>query len=400
MKSWVLLGAAVILGLAVGIGTTVFERMSHDEPFLPADFARLEEAREAQSARQLQQVDKLPKVEFVNGRVYEFGSMERFSKRTHTFVVKNAGNAPLTLEVVRTTCKCTISSVNGESFMPGETGEIAVEWTGQTLSQDPEFKQGVELVTNDPTNEHISLVISGYVTESVRAFPPEVVVGRVASKSGGEAEFRLFGFRSEELEVLSTKFENPTTADLFDVRFEPLPAEEIEKEKGATCGVLGRLSVKSGLPLGPIIQTIRIDVRVEKDVTVYMPIKGSTVSDIVVASSSRYESRTTVLNFGALAPGESAKEVLQVFVRGEHRETTKLSLGKVDPADYLKVDIGPAEELNNGRTVRYKVTIEIPAGLDRVNHLGAEYGSYGEVVLNTTHPVTKQVPIRVRFAVD
>ena len=72
----------------------------------------------------------------------------------------------------------------------------------------------------------------------------------------------------------------------------------------------------------------------------------------------------------------------------------------MDPADYLKVNIGPPKELNNGKTIQYLVTIEIPAGLGSINRMGAEQAALGRVVLETTHPQTKQVPIHVKFSVE
>ncbi len=98
--------------------------------------------------------------------------------------------------------------------------------------------------------------------------------------------------------------------------------------------------------------------------------------------------------------GESAKAVLQVFVKGEYRHDVAFSVGKVDPESYLEVNISPPEELNQGKTIRYLVTIEIPSGLNPINRLGSAEAGYGRIVLETTHPQTKQVPIRVKFAVE
>ncbi len=399
MKSWVMIVLiASCLGVGIGVGSTIVEWATHDELFLPTEFVAHAKRVEESERVDLSQV--WPEIEFLNGQVYEFGSMEKYSKLTHTFRVKNIGDAPLTLDVQRTTCKCTISAINGDAFEPGETAEITVEWTGKTLSREPDFKQSVEIATNDPKMKLMVLVINGYVTEAIRALPPEVIVGRVSSNTGAEAEFRLFGFRSEKIDILDARFEEADTADRFEIHFEPMPKEEYEKEKGASCGLLAKLVIKSGLPLGPINQTIRIQARVEKDVDIYMPLKGRVVSDIMIASSRQFEASRNLVNFGPLKRTDSAKIVLQVFVKGEHRFETKLSVGEVDPAEYLKVSIGPPEELNGGKAIRYKVTIEIPAGLEAIDRLGAEYAKHGRIVLETTHPVTKQIPIEVRFAVD
>ena len=151
------------------------------------------------------------------------------------------------------------------------------------------------------------------------------------------------------------EFEEADTADRFAIEFEPLPEEEVQKEKGAKCGVLGKLMIKSGLPLGPINQTIRIQTRVdvEKDITIHMPIRGNVMSDIMIASAPKFEPSRSLVNFGPLKRNESAKIALQVYVKGDYRHDTKFSVGEVDPPEYLKVDIGPPQELNNGKTIRH-----------------------------------------------
>ncbi len=229
--------------------------------------------------------------------------------------------------------------------------------------------------------------------------PAELVLGRVSAKTGTTAEFRLFGFRSDQFEVLQADFEEAATASRFEVTFEPLPPEEVEKEKGATCGVLGRLVVKSGLPLGPINQTIRIEARVDRDVTVHLLIGGQSDTDIVIAGPN-YDSRRNVLSLGALGPGDSVHAVLHVFVHGEHHQETTLSVGELDPPGYLQVSIGQPRELGNGKTTSHQVTVEIPAGLKRINRLGGTHADYGRLVLKTTHPAIPEIPIQVRFAVD
>lgn len=397
MKSWVLMTIACVLGVAIGMSVTIVERVRHEELFLPAEFAARAERLQNELAASQEQT--WAKAEFVNGRVYDFGSMERLSSRTHTFLIKNVGTAPLALTVERTTCKCTISSVNGSRFMPGETGEVTVEWTGNTPRGESEFRQIVELSSNDNENRLISLVITGYVTDKLRVYPPDVIVGRVSSNEGTQTEFRIFGSRIEKIEVLNTEFADTDTADLYEIAYEPLPEEEIEQEKGVDCGLLAKLTIKPGLPLGPIKQTIRIQTPEDKK-PIEVLVRGQAVSDIVIASSKIFEARVNRVNFGPLKRTESAEAELQLFVRGEHRHETKISVGEVDPADYLKVHVGPPEELNNGRTIRYKVKIEIPAGLEPINCLGGEYGKHGRVVLQTTHPITKEIPISVRFAVD
>lgn len=396
MKTSVLLLVAACVGVSFGLGSTIVEQMVYKDMFLPSEFA-------AHKKNQGPQPDgPAPKIELVNGRVHDFGTMDNHAKQKHAFLIKNAGHSPLFLDVTRSTCKCTIGELDQEWLPPGETQKLEVEWEANSLGGAPEFEQEVEVNTNDPDNPLIVLVIKGYVVEPLRALPPELALGRVSSSDTTQAEFRLFGAGGNDIEILETTFANSDTADLYELSFEPLPETEVNKEKGVSCGLLAKLTVKPGLPLGPINQTIRIRARVDKETEVYVPLQGQTVGDIMLASSALFESRRNVLNFGPLERTESASAVLQVFITGEHRHDTVFSVAEVEPADYLNVEIGPPEALNKGAAIRRQVTIEIPAGMppiNRLSHLG-EHGKLGRIVLETTHPTIQTIPIHVRFAVD
>jgi hypothetical protein len=89
-----------------------------------------------------------------------------------------------------------------------------------------------------------------------------------------------------------------------------------------------------------------------------------------------------------------------MFVRGAHRHETKFEIGSIEPEGYLKVNIGPPQELNQGKAIKYALTVEIPPGLEPINCLGSETAKYGRIVLNTTHPQTRQVFVNVKFAIE
>jgi hypothetical protein len=399
MKSWLVLLVIAVSGIGIGSTRTYLEMHGSAELFFTEDYwAR---AREQAISRE-QNVDraKAAKVEILGDAVFDFGSMERFSRMRHTFRLKSVGESDLELRPGRTTCKCTVSLVSNRVVKPGEVSEIIVEWAGQTLMDSPDFEQTVEVETNDPDQSIVRLKVHGYVTETIRALPGELVVGMVSSNTGSEAQFQLYGFRSDRIDVLESTWENADTARYFDVSYEPLSKEEVEKEKGASCGLLAKVTVKPGLPLGPINQTIHIKAKVDKEVVMEVPVKGRAWSDIRIASSPEFEANRNLLKFGALKRTDSAKAVLQLYVTGPYRNETRLSIGEVDPAEYLKVNIGPPKELNNGKAIQYLVTIEIPAGLGSMNRMGAEQAALGRVVLETTHPQTKQVPIHVKFSVE
>jgi hypothetical protein len=392
-----LLIVAAVTGVVIGAGNLALEVTATREVF---DLADLGDDLDIPKKKKKDPSGRQPKVEVVNGDTFDFGSMERYGTMEHTFEIKNVGTAPLDVHSRRTTCKCTVTHMTDTSCVPGESVKVTLEWTGKAAEGRPEFRQVAELITNDPDVPILRLYINGYVTENVRALPDELALGRVASNDGADAEFRLFGFRSETIEVTDFGWGSEKTAEYFDVSFEPLSEDEVSEEKGATCGLLGKIEVKPGMPLGPINQRLSLSLQLDEPAQVDVPIQGEVTSDILIASNRDFYSPKSLLSFGILRQGETPETKLDMYVRGEHREKVEFSVGEMDPPGYFDVSIGEPMALNNGRTVKRTVTISVKKGVAPINRMGAELAPHGLIVLESTHPYTKQVLIHVKFAVE
>ncbi len=405
MRSWVVIVVAAVLGVVTGVGITVVQALRSGESFSPIGDAQvvkstgLRQPGLSMEAREFLAGAK-PKAHVIGERSYNFGTMERFATQSHTFEIKNIGTAPLKLEKGNTSCKCTLSNMSGTLFLPGQTAKVTLEWTTKTQGPQPTFEQTALIHTNDPDQETIELTIRGYLTEVLRVLPSVLALGSVSSNKGMTTHFRLYGFRSPTIEILKTKFTEEKTAPYFSLQFEPMPEEEVKQEKGAECGLLASLAIKPGLPLGPINQRIEITADVGKEVTVAVVAQGTVASDIVIASSKQYLASKNFLRLGLVNRKVGAKVALHVFVKGPHRRDVKFSVGSMEPQGYFKVDIGPPKEINKGKALSYLITIEVPAGLAPLDRLGAGLTKYGEIVLKTTHPQTKEIPIKVKFAVE
>src|SRR5262249_31790011 len=86
---------------------------------------------------------------------YDFGSMQRGTSKSHEFVIRNTGNAPLKIRNGGTTCKCTLSKVAEESIPPNGSTKVKLEWTAK-IDNGP-FSQEATILTNDPTESQIKL---------------------------------------------------------------------------------------------------------------------------------------------------------------------------------------------------------------------------------------------------
>ena len=59
---------------------------------------------------------------------HDFGEIRQGHPVKFVFRYKNTGDAPLTLETVRTTCGCTAAEWTEGPVAPGASGEISVEY--------------------------------------------------------------------------------------------------------------------------------------------------------------------------------------------------------------------------------------------------------------------------------
>lgn len=399
MKTWCVLCGTAVVGIALGVLRTYIDMRHGAVSFMPEAYAVL--ASERDPDVRPAEPGKLPKVVVVGSAEYDFGGMERQTAQQHTFRLKNVGEAPLQVEIASTSCACTVGSLSKGRLEPGETVDIAVEWSSSKVKRDEvDFKQSVLVKTSDPDQSFVELTIHGYITDSVRVLPEKLSVGRTPVNETLYAEFRLFSFSDQRLDIVASEWEHRETAGSFELAWEPLPAAEVAVEKGATAGLLGKVAIKPGLPLGPINQTIVLKVRTDRDLDVRIPIVGWALSDIRLASSPGFDASRNVVSLGVVPRDKTVQAVLQMYVTGPHRHETHFSVAEVDPASHLTVTVSEPRELNQGKALQYTVTIAALGTAGPVNRLGSDVAPAGHVVLATTHPQTKQIPIDVRFAVE
>ena len=102
---------------------------------------------------------------------YEFGTFDEGEIVTHTFAFTNAGDAPLTLTEVRTSCGCTTPAWTSTPVAPGEAGEVVVAYN--SANRPGPFDKTVTLVADGAEPRGLTLRIRGRVV-------PGFVAGGVA----------------------------------------------------------------------------------------------------------------------------------------------------------------------------------------------------------------------------
>lgn len=391
MKTWHFAIVLVAVGVAVGYGKVWYE--FHN---LTQQFETHNSALTPGSERNVGVT--VPQAVIVGGDSYDFGSGQRGSKMEHSFTVRNDGNAPLHLTMGGTTCKCTLGALENDELMPGKSAPIKLSWRVVTIGT--RFRQSATIHTDDPTKRDIILEVSGIVTDRVKLDPFNLALSSISAGEEITSEFHVYSYGEETLELLDFSLSNTDTADFFDVHFdtvEPGPMEEGEPQP--THAIRGTVKVKPGLPLGPINQTVRLTTNVDKEAVLELVIVGSVVSDISVVGSN-YGPKSGILNLGIVSRSEGKEAGLKLLVKGPYRDDVDFRVTSVKPQDVLETEWGELRTINEGVVHMYPLTIRVPKDARPVTHLSARKEELGKIVIETSHPIAKEIIIYVRFAVE
>ncbi|MCK4698687.1 MAG: DUF1573 domain-containing protein [Bacteroidales bacterium] len=103
------------------------------------------------------------KIEFEDGRTYDFGKMAQRSKVEHDFVFKNVGKGDLILRKIKSGCGCTVVSPKDKVIEPGKSSSIKAIFSSGT--RKGRQNKSITVITNDPKNSRIILRIAGEVNQ-------------------------------------------------------------------------------------------------------------------------------------------------------------------------------------------------------------------------------------------
>ncbi|EAQ79084.1 DUF1573 domain-containing protein [Blastopirellula marina] len=147
---------------------------------------------------------------------YNFGSMERFESSSHTFKIRNIGDAPLRLEVGDSSCSCTLAGLEESDVPPGEKTHIKLEWTLK-FKEGP-FRQSATILTNDPSRPEIQFAVEGIIEEAVKIVPRELVLSGI---SAGEPVSRMIEIIPAAFEIGDVIIEDESSIHPLTVRLLP-----------------------------------------------------------------------------------------------------------------------------------------------------------------------------------
>jgi hypothetical protein len=104
--------------------------------------------------------------------VFDFGSRDNGADVEHTFVLRNAGTAPLLIGQVRTTCGCATTRLSTNALPPGASADLAVRLTLPNYLGAK--RAAIYIQSNDPDQPQFSCRLQGTATTELDINPRQV----------------------------------------------------------------------------------------------------------------------------------------------------------------------------------------------------------------------------------
>ncbi|MEZ6098237.1 MAG: DUF1573 domain-containing protein [Pirellulaceae bacterium] len=387
MRTIFIVVVAALAGTALGAG------MAYNQ-FTPIPPGGLEIA--LADSGPVEQREMHPRILIDDATTFNFGVMDRGQEGQHTFEIKNIGAAPLTVEMLNKTCKCTNVEVDPTTpVAPGDICRVVVHWRAESYTA--EYRHGATLGTNDPSNPMIELTVEGRVQPNIRAEPMSVAMTNVLVHETRKASFIVFAYRDENLQVLDHHWLNLENDRNFDLEIHPLDPEIVKSEPGALSGVQVDVTLKPGLPLGQFHQDLQLVTNASGVAELSLFISGNIVGDITLSGRNLIGEKN-LLKWGGIPSGEGGTTVVNALIKGPHRDEINLSVVEVFPENTLQVTVEEARMVGSVKMVPIKITV--PAGAETINCYGNDDASpMGRIVLATGHPDMDRLQLDVRFAV-
>lgn len=403
--------AAVAAAIGVGCGWYSYQsRYGGSAEFGPFSTEQKLDTKEVALANR-NSSSEVPRIEVVGGEEYDFGVMEPGSEGTHRFVVRNVGTAPLELDIIGSTCKCTVGKLQDATVAPGAQTEIELNWVANTNSE--EFGQSATLKTNDPSRGELNLKIRGSVISTMTMVPRRLTFGDVEAGEHIRLQSIIYSFSKTPIQPVTQSFSDLMLNDLATFEVEEVNIDELQDASFASAKQAFRLNidVRPGLPQGPIRSDFKFGFVPRSSVDEqghYEPESLSTfhaeITGKIVGSITLVESRKMFLGeggyiytIGAVDPATASPDRANILLRGPHRDSVKLSIGEVEPAGILHAELG--EPVGRSTTVLVPLKLWIDPSAAPIDRMGRGGDDFGIVWIQSDHPDVSPLRLRVRFNV-
>jgi hypothetical protein len=276
---------------------------------------------------------------------FDFGIVERGARIEHVFRVTNAGDAPLRLEQVKSTCGCTVALISDPDVAPGREGRVAV--TLDTARMAGRVTKIVTVYTNDPATPTAALALTGAVHADLVTTPAALYLGRVRRGEGVSRDIVVAPGRPGAVyAVTAVESSNPALA----AEIQPVTAPDPRTAgPGGVAAPAQRIVVRLAkeLPLGRFSAQLVLRTNSPREPAITVPVFGSVEGDVVVLPPQ--------LTFGVARRGAAAERELHIRNHGAAPLTVTRVVVRPEAVAYT------LETVRDG--VEWELTLRLPDGL-------------------------------------
>lgn len=108
---------------------------------------------------------------------FDFGERDNDEVVNHAFVVKNAGDEPLVISDVKSSCGCTVAELETSTLQPGEETHVTANFN--LKGRQGHQTKTITVLSNDPAQPAYRLELTGTAIATITVEPGLVNFGRI-----------------------------------------------------------------------------------------------------------------------------------------------------------------------------------------------------------------------------
>ncbi len=325
--------------------------------------------------------------------MHKFGSMPLGAERSHEFVFKNEGDAPLKLAKGPLMCKCTMPDVPDQEIKPGESLAIKLTWRPEDVTQ--EFVKTAVIWTNDPENAKVTLAIEGVVFEDPGASPRFFNLGDIPWDKAAESDAHFGTVTYKDLDIEGFESSDP---DILSVTWSPEDISHFPTAEGATEGpvksFLVKLKVAPNGKVGSFQGWIKLKLKNCLATEHRFDVSGNRAGPIAIHGPD-YQASLTMIDMRRFKSAEGRKTRLFMFLEpfGEDLQITEV----ISKSKFLSASI-QKEASGASAKDRYVLTVEAKPGA--IPGSAFTLDNPDMLSIKTNHPKVPEITFKSRYIVQ